>query len=76
MPTTIAEQIKQRSLIAGRIKQKRKTNGLTREQLAVAAGVSAATVGRIERGERGALDTLIALAGALNTTLLDLLAPE
>ena len=53
----------------------REAAGLTREQLAVKAGRSSATVIRIENGSKHSpnLETLSALAGALGVTLARLL---
>lgn len=55
--------------MGGRIKQARKAQHLTQEQLAEACGLSAAFLGHIERGTRKAsIDTLYALCRALNVS--------
>ena len=52
-----------------RIRQRRKLQKLTQEDLARAAKVSTSYIGHIERGiKRCSLETLIAIACTLNTT--------
>lgn len=47
---------------------------MTREQLAVAAGISYTSIGRMERGtHRPTVETLQAVARALGCTVVDLL---
>lgn len=57
------------------LKQRRKNAGLTREQLAVAAGLTGRTVERIELGlGNPTLSTLEALAKVLGCRVADLLS--
>ena len=66
------------ALTGKRLAQLRKRAGLTQQELAVAAGLYFTTISRIERGEHQPhMDTLQALATALNVSTADLLAdPE
>jgi transcriptional regulator with XRE-family HTH domain len=59
-----------------RIRVRRQARGLTHEQLAWRAGVSLATVSRLERGvgHQPNLSTLQRIAGALETSVTDLLS--
>ena len=60
-----------------RIRFFRKEKGLTQEQLAERAGLSASFVGHIERGSRiASLETVMRLCCALEITPNDLLAEE
>lgn len=53
-----------------RIRDERSKTGLTQEKLAELAEVSAAYMGRIERGERNiTVKTLVKIANALGTTV-------
>lgn len=53
-----------------KIRFKRKSNGLTQEQLAERTGISISFLGHIERGSRKAsLETLVKLANALEVSL-------
>lgn len=57
------------------VRTARQEKGLTIEGLAFAAGVSVRTVSRTENGEHSpSLDTLAAIAGALDLTAAELLA--
>lgn len=59
--------------VAERVRQTRYRNGLSRRELADAAGLDRSTVGRIERGRQiPTLATLEALASALRTTPAEL----
>ena len=52
-----------------RIRVLRRKNGMTQEQLAEKAGISASFMGHIERGSRiASLETLVALCNALKVT--------
>lgn len=63
--------------LASRLRAAREEAGLSRERLAVAAGLSSATLGRIEAGGyRPRLASLEALAAALGTTAAELLATD
>jgi transcriptional regulator with XRE-family HTH domain len=52
-----------------RIRQARLAAGLTREQLAVHAGIASRTVTRVENGEDATMGTIIALADVLGLTI-------
>lgn len=54
-----------------RVKTRRKDLGLTREQLAVKAGLTMSTIGRVERGasQSAPVATVYALAQALGVTV-------
>jgi transcriptional regulator with XRE-family HTH domain len=52
-----------------RIRQARLAAGLTREQLAVSAGIASRTVTRVENGEDATMGTIIALADVLGLTI-------
>lgn len=57
------------------IRDRRKALGMNRETVAVKAGVSAATIGRIERGSHSStIAVLSAVADALDWTLPEMLA--
>ena len=61
--------------VAENLKRQRERRQLTQQQLAVAANLSVITVSRIERGAtKPDLSTLEALAGALDTSVPQLLA--
>ncbi|MBL3521982.1 helix-turn-helix domain-containing protein [Serratia plymuthica] len=55
-----------------RIRQLRLEKGWSQEQLATIAGLSTRTVQRIENGEQASLDTLTAIAAALELQVSDL----
>ena len=55
-----------------RVRATRLATGLTQEQLAVAAGLTSRTVKRVEAGEETTLGTLVAIAGALAVSVVDL----
>lgn len=53
-----------------KIRTKRKSNGMTQEQLAEKTGISISFLGHIERGSRKAsLETLVKLANTLEVSL-------
>lgn len=56
------------------VRERREELGLDRETLAVRAGLSFSTIGRLERGSEPSLETLKALAPALEMELGDLIA--
>ena len=58
-----------------RIRPLRLEKGWSQEQLATIAGLSTRTVQRIENGEQASLETLSAIAAALNVQVSDLNAP-
>jgi transcriptional regulator with XRE-family HTH domain len=59
-----------------RLRALRRARGLTQEQLAERAGLSYKFLGEIERGQGNpTLETLVALAGALDLDVVDLLGP-
>ena len=61
-----AEERKLRDILARRVKERRKSLGLTQEQLADRAGLTINFVGRLEIGERSpSFATLVRLAKAL-----------
>lgn len=63
------------SHLPARIRALRKSNGLTIERLAQVAGLSVATVNRLEAGKHEpTVSTLDAIAPALGTTTAELLA--
>lgn len=65
------------TMLGQRIRHYRHKLGLTQEQLAERAGVSASFLGHIERGSRAAsLETVMQLCAALDVTPNDLLADE
>ena len=75
--TTLSAKRRQPQLLAlGKaIKTLRKQHDLTQEGLALAAGLHLSYVSAIERGDNNpTLLTLLALAEALNVTLLDLIS--
>lgn len=59
-----------------RLRDLRQRRGLTQKALAALAGLSRNTVMNLERGAVPALDTARALAGALGTTLAELIGEE
>lgn len=70
---TLAEE--RRLLLAARVRAARTAANLTQDQLAGAARLGRAQVQRIERAEANpTLATLYAVAGALNVSVVDLLA--
>lgn len=63
--------------IGEKIKQRRKIEGFTQEELAKKAGLSTMSIRRYESGERIApKETLQTIAAALNTTPFALIGPE
>ncbi|CAI0801487.1 anaerobic benzoate catabolism transcriptional regulator [Serratia proteamaculans] len=58
-----------------RIRQLRLEKGWSQEQLATIAGLSTRTVQRIENGEQASLETLTAIAAALELQVSDLYQP-
>lgn len=60
--------------LASNVRQLRKAKGLSREALAVRAGISYATVGRIESGTFPSQRTIRQLAAALDVTVTELLS--
>jgi transcriptional regulator with XRE-family HTH domain len=61
--------------MANRIRQLRKANGLSQQQLAEATGTSNQMIGYLERGERGlTVDWMEKIAAALQVTPADLLS--
>ncbi|SVK54127.1 anaerobic benzoate catabolism transcriptional regulator [Acinetobacter baumannii] len=58
-----------------RIRPLRLEKGWSQEQLATIAGLSTRTVQRIENGEQASLETLTAIAAALDVQVSDLNAP-
>jgi transcriptional regulator with XRE-family HTH domain len=68
MATTLARRL------GARVRALRKARGLTQEQLAERAGISAHFVSALERGVKGAtLETLAALSTAFEITLSEML---
>ncbi|HVZ79141.1 MAG TPA: helix-turn-helix domain-containing protein [Gemmatimonadaceae bacterium] len=66
-----------RGRVGARIKQLRKAQRLTQEQLAERAGLSDKFVGELERGKANpTLTTLAALSDALGVSLVDLLGVQ
>ena len=67
------EEIRLRHIIGERIKNKRKQNGLTQEQLAEKASMHPTYVGKMERGDKSAtLDSLEKMVNALSLSYIDL----
>lgn len=64
------------SSTAVKIRERRTAAKLTQEQLAVAAGVTAKTLGSVERGQNASIDTLWKLARYFGCTVDDLLPDE
>jgi transcriptional regulator with XRE-family HTH domain len=64
------------SSTAAKIRARRGDSGLTQEQLAVAAGVTAKTLGNAERGQNPSIDTLWKLSRYFGCTVDDLLPDE
>jgi len=65
------------SLLARNVKQRRTELALTQEGLAELSGLSHNYVARIELGMRKpSIESLVALADALDTSVADLFAPE
>jgi len=63
--------------IGQRVRNLRRTEGLTQSELADRVGISASFLGHIERGTRVlSLETLMALCAALSVTPNDLLGME
>lgn len=62
------------SVLKNRLKEIRKSRGLTLEKLSEMSGVSLSQISRIEKGERGwSVDSLPKLAEALNVTVAELI---
>lgn len=62
-------------MMGSKIRNFRRKKGLTQEELAEAAGLSASFMGHIERGTRiASLDTVVKLCAALGITPNDLLS--
>ena len=62
-------------MMGSKIRNFRRKKGLTQEELAEAAGLSASFMGHIERGTRiASLDTVVKLCAALDITPNDLLS--
>jgi transcriptional regulator with XRE-family HTH domain len=66
-----------------RLHRERVRKGLSQERLAVAAGITSFTYGKLEKGESNpgtpanpTLRTLVALAEVMDVTVTDLLPPE
>ncbi|MEU8785249.1 helix-turn-helix transcriptional regulator [Streptomyces sp. NPDC048637] len=62
--------------LAENVKKYRRTAGLSQEGLAEAADLSLSTVRKVEQGGHVSMDTLAALAGALEVSTSDLFASE
>jgi transcriptional regulator with XRE-family HTH domain len=64
--------------LARNVKSLREAQGLSQQELAVAAGLSVAVVSLIEQGgrENPKLDTLVKLARVLNVTIDALISPK
>ncbi|WP_327702211.1 helix-turn-helix domain-containing protein [Streptomyces decoyicus] len=62
--------------LADNVKKYRRTAGLSQEGLAEAADLSLSTVRKVEQGGHVSMDTLAALAGALEVSTSDLFASE
>ncbi|MEJ8647339.1 helix-turn-helix transcriptional regulator [Streptomyces sp. MS1.AVA.3] len=62
--------------MADNVKKYRRTAGLSQEGLAEAADLSLSTVRKVEQGGHVSMDTLAALAGALEVSTSDLFASE
>jgi transcriptional regulator with XRE-family HTH domain len=66
-----------RSRLGNRLRELRRTRTLSQEQLAARAGLSYKFVGEVERGlGNPTVDTLAALADALETDVTDLFGPS
>lgn len=67
------DEIKLRHIIGERIKNTRKQNGLTQEQLAEKASMHPTYIGKLERGDKSAtLDSLEKVVNALGLTYVEL----
>jgi DNA-binding XRE family transcriptional regulator len=65
-----------RESVGARIRELRKSAGLTQEQLATKAGIGRVTLVRIEKGEQSPrYETLLALTAGLGRPLAELLVP-
>jgi transcriptional regulator with XRE-family HTH domain len=60
--------------LPGNVRRLREANNLSQVALAVAAGLSPATVARIEAGQKPRLETVEQLAGALKVDIWELLS--
>ncbi|MDD3334286.1 MAG: helix-turn-helix transcriptional regulator [Eubacteriales bacterium] len=56
--------------MGSRVRKQRQAMGLTQEELAEKINVSTSFIGHVERGSRkGSMDTVVALANALNVSM-------
>jgi transcriptional regulator with XRE-family HTH domain len=62
--------------VGSRVKHARQTSGLTQQALASKAGVSIRTLSLIETGEDTKVSTLVAIATALDLSIVELLEAD
>src|SRR4051794_41595534 len=76
MARSLADLATEQERIRGRLRTLREQRGLSLDAVAQAAGMDPSTLSRLETGKRRlAVDHLAPLAGALGTTVDELLAP-
>jgi transcriptional regulator with XRE-family HTH domain len=74
--STVARTTPPRADVGAAVRALREKSGVSREQLAVAAGISYDSIRRLERGFIPRADRLAAIAEALDTTVEDLLRQQ